>query len=91
MMTGDLAVAAGHLVGSSRLMNKAVQRAVTAAIGGAGRDGAKAEPAGAPITITGLRYCDPSPFQLLRGVLVLGRKGEQRQAGLAFLQDLLAA
>lgn len=91
LLKGDLALAAGHLVGSSRLMNRAVQRAVTAALGTTSQDEGDASPAGAGVTITGLQYRDPSPFQLLRGVLVLGRKGDRSLAGLASLQGLLAA
>lgn len=89
LLKGDLALAAGHLVGSSRLMNRAVQRAVMAALG-TSQDEGDASPASAAVTITGLQYRDPSPFQLLRGVLVLGRKGDRLHAGLASLQGLLA-
>lgn len=90
MLKDDLVLAAGHLVGSSRLMNRVVQRAVTAVIGTRGGDQDASFPEDSAVTVTGLQYRDPSPHQLLRGVLVLGRKGDRPHDGLASLQGLLA-
>lgn len=91
MLRDDLRVASGHLVGSSRAVNQAVQRAMATAIGMTDLDDADIGVEAAGLTITGLPYLDPSPFQLLRGVLVIGRDSEWSGVGLKSLQELLAA
>lgn len=91
MLRDDLRLASGHLVGSSRAINQAVQRAVSIAVGLSGPDNADAGADSPAVTITGLPYRDSSPFQLLRGVLVIGRGGGQSGAGLTSLKRLLSA
>lgn len=91
MLTQDLRLESGHLVGSSRAINQAVQRAVSTAVGATGPHIAAAGAVGPAVTITGLPYRDPSPFQLLRGVLVIGHGGRRLDAGVMSLQGLLSA
>lgn len=91
-MLGDgLSLAAGHLVGSSRAFNQAVQQAVTAAVSEDGDDHHAGTRTGGTVIVTGLPYRDVSPLQLLRGVLLLARRGERSGAALTSLRMLLAS
>lgn len=87
----ELTVTAGHLVGSGRSINQAVQGAVTAAIGGDCGEPGSDLTADSGLTITGMPYRDASPFQLLCGVLVLSRAGTPPVAAMASLRSLLNA
>ena len=87
MLGGDFEIAAGHLVGTSPPINQAVQRAVTAVVNG--RIGSADRNGSDTVTIVGLPYRDPSPFQLLRGVLVI-LTGSDARPRLAALGTMLA-
>lgn len=92
LLADGLAVSAGHLVSDSPAANRAVERAVAAAIGSDPSAGRQAETAGdRAVDVIGLRYHDPSPFQMLRGLLVLGRRAAEGSDEVNALRRLLAA